>query len=171
MQSFTAALQNLTPIQSQVAALLAAGASHTDTAAECGISRQTIYDWQQSIPAFATALTLGRQEYEAAFHDQLTRLTQLAIDTLEQILNNDKASPSVKLRAALAILKRPSQNKPNAWQLPAPVEPLHLTKSDTISTSPGFANTPRNAPCPCGSQLKFKRCCGRNAPPVISRVA
>ncbi|MGO9239163.1 MAG: SEC-C metal-binding domain-containing protein, partial [Bryobacteraceae bacterium] len=27
--------------------------------------------------------------------------------------------------------------------------------------------TPRNAPCPCGSKLKFKRCCGINAPPVL----
>jgi uncharacterized protein YecA (UPF0149 family) len=24
----------------------------------------------------------------------------------------------------------------------------------------------RNAPCPCGSGAKFKRCCGRNAPPA-----
>ena len=27
--------------------------------------------------------------------------------------------------------------------------------------------TPRNAPCPCGSKLKFKRCCGIDAPPVL----
>jgi len=28
--------------------------------------------------------------------------------------------------------------------------------------------TPRSAPCPCGSGEKFKRCCGKNAPPVLS---
>jgi hypothetical protein len=28
-------------------------------------------------------------------------------------------------------------------------------------------NTPRNAPCPCGSGQKYKRCCGKNAPPVL----
>jgi hypothetical protein len=28
--------------------------------------------------------------------------------------------------------------------------------------------TPRNAPCPCRSGEKFKRCCGRNAPPVLN---
>lgn len=27
--------------------------------------------------------------------------------------------------------------------------------------------TPRNAACPCGSGLKYKRCCARNAPPVL----
>jgi hypothetical protein len=28
--------------------------------------------------------------------------------------------------------------------------------------------TPRNAPCPCGSGAKYKRCCGTDAPPVLS---
>jgi preprotein translocase subunit SecA len=29
-------------------------------------------------------------------------------------------------------------------------------------------STPRNAPCPCGSGQKYKRCCGRNAPAVLN---
>ena len=29
----------------------------------------------------------------------------------------------------------------------------------------------RNSPCPCGSGLKFKRCCGVNAPPVLNKAA
>ena len=31
--------------------------------------------------------------------------------------------------------------------------------------------TPRNAPCPCGSTEKFKRCCGKEAPPVLNQAA
>ena len=31
--------------------------------------------------------------------------------------------------------------------------------------------TPRSAPCPCGSGEKYKRCCGKNAPPVLGRAA
>ena len=31
--------------------------------------------------------------------------------------------------------------------------------------------TPRSAPCPCGSREKFKRCCGKNAPPVLGKAA
>ena len=31
--------------------------------------------------------------------------------------------------------------------------------------------TPRSAPCPCGSREKFKRCCGKNAPPVLNKAA
>ena len=30
--------------------------------------------------------------------------------------------------------------------------------------------TPRNAPCPCGSNEKYKRCCGKNAPPVLGNT-
>ena len=36
------------------------------------------------------------------------------------------------------------------------------------SAEPGA--TPRNAPCPCGSGEKYKRCCGRTAPPVLHAV-
>ena len=34
------------------------------------------------------------------------------------------------------------------------------------TNGPNFV--PRNAPCPCGSGDKFKRCCGKNAPPVLN---
>ncbi|MFZ9595349.1 MAG: SEC-C metal-binding domain-containing protein [Bdellovibrionia bacterium] len=37
------------------------------------------------------------------------------------------------------------------------------TQSDKSSPSPG-----RNEPCPCGSQKKFKRCCGVDAAPKLS---
>ena len=30
---------------------------------------------------------------------------------------------------------------------------------------------PRSAPCPCKSGEKYKRCCGKNAPPVLSNAA
>ena len=30
---------------------------------------------------------------------------------------------------------------------------------------------PRNSPCPCGSREKYKRCCGRTAPPLLTRAA
>jgi hypothetical protein len=31
--------------------------------------------------------------------------------------------------------------------------------------------TPRNAQCPCGSGTKYKRCCGKDAPPVLNKAA
>jgi uncharacterized protein YchJ len=41
-------------------------------------------------------------------------------------------------------------------------------------TASSFCNppaTPRNALCPCGSGVKYKRCCGKNAPPVLNTRA
>jgi SEC-C motif len=34
-----------------------------------------------------------------------------------------------------------------------------------------ISGTPRNAPCPCGSGQKHKRCCGKDAPPVLGEPA
>ena len=43
---------------------------------------------------------------------------------------------------------------------------------DLPSTEPvAPKQTPRNAPCRCGSGAKFKRCCGKDAPPVLNKAA
>jgi hypothetical protein len=58
---------------------------------------------------------------------------------------------------------------------PAPaaaVTPEKPTPAKPVGSS--FCNspaTPRNALCPCGSGVKYKRCCGKNAPPVLNRGA
>ena len=39
----------------------------------------------------------------------------------------------------------------------------------TAPPPPEPAGTPRNAPCPCRSGQKYKRCCGVTAPPVLNR--
>ena len=54
--------------------------------------------------------------------------------------------------------------------LGAPMPPLHAPRPATSSfcKEPSDApSTPRNADCPCGSGLKHKRCCGKDAPPVL----
>ena len=47
-------------------------------------------------------------------------------------------------------------------------EPKPLSTNPTQS-APG--QTPRNAPCTCGSGIKFKRCCGKGAPAVLNLAA
>ena len=39
------------------------------------------------------------------------------------------------------------------------------------SASPAPVLTPRGAQCPCGSGEKYKRCCGKDAPPVLGCAA
>jgi hypothetical protein len=49
---------------------------------------------------------------------------------------------------------------------PKPAEPLFTKQSQS-----GMSVVPRSAPCTCGSGIKFKRCCGRDAPPVLNSAA
>ena len=50
---------------------------------------------------------------------------------------------------------------------PAAENPAKQTRSEPAKT----ALIPRSAPCPCKSGEKYKRCCGKNAPPVLSTQA
>jgi hypothetical protein len=55
-------------------------------------------------------------------------------------------------------------------QAAEPQEAADLPDAELASICKPAASTPRNAPCPCKSGEKYKRCCGRNAPPVLSPV-
>ena len=48
---------------------------------------------------------------------------------------------------------------------------LEKLKKRTHSEAPKPADVPRNAPCPCKSGEKYKRCCGKGAPPVYNLAA
>ena len=47
--------------------------------------------------------------------------------------------------------------------------PLDSSFCNPTQTTP--KPTPRNAFCPCKSGEKYKRCCGKNAPPVLNMAA
>ncbi|MGJ5813705.1 SEC-C metal-binding domain-containing protein [Paludibaculum fermentans] len=51
----------------------------------------------------------------------------------------------------------------------SPVRP----ETTKLTDEPNSATpaTPRSAPCPCGSGLKYKRCCGQTAPPHLGVAA
>jgi hypothetical protein len=53
---------------------------------------------------------------------------------------------------------------------PAPAEMASNCKPATTVPAP-TPNAPRNAPCRCGSGAKYKRCCGKDAPPVLNQAA
>jgi vacuolar-type H+-ATPase subunit H len=71
-----------------------------------------------------------------------------------------KAIAKADVEAILAERKLSSFCKPADPAPPAP---------SSFCEKPKF--TPRNAPCPCGSGTKYKRCCGKNAPPVLNKAA
>jgi len=179
----------LSPVQAQVVAALAAGASISAAAQAAGIHRSTIHNWLKA-PAFSTEFDTSRQEYTDSLRDQLRDLSTLALDTIRQLLENPETPASVRLRAAQLVLNRPQFPK-REWALPEPLytssQQLHnaevaaleadlnhlrlrqeVERSEVRAEATPMEAIARNARCPCGSGLKYKRCCGRSAPPLLS---
>jgi transposase-like protein len=156
----------LTPVQVQVVAALAEGRSVVRAAAEAGIHRTTIHNWMRTSQEFRDAVEQASSHFNAIVADQLKELSAAALETLRQLLARPDTPPSVRLRAALAVLERPAYPA-QEWQVP---EPVRLPRLPAPIPEPVVeASTPRNAPCPCGSGLKFKRCCGGPAsPPTLA---
>ncbi|MBS1827981.1 MAG: SEC-C domain-containing protein [Acidobacteria bacterium] len=184
-------MKPFTVSQTTVIQALAAGATVTSAAKLAEISRPTIYHWLQD-PAFQQAVAYSEQEFALTMHDRIQTLTAKALDKLEALLDDPRSSPNVILKASLAILTRKNWTLPSksieecAPAIHAAAERMEsspeimqeaaayqhqLTKLYTNSQPVNANQIPRGAPCPCGSGLKYKRCCGHNAPPVLNNKA
>ena len=166
-------LDTLTPSQIDVLKALVDGLSITKAAEIGGVHRSTVHLWTRHHPAFARALLLARQDRADCLIDELAGLHQLAIDTFREILSDPKASASVRLKAAMQIVKLVESQRPselaivkNEARFDRLFHDLDLSATANAEPAPLPANQPaprepvRNAPCPCGSRLKYKRCCG-----------
>ena len=174
----------LSPAQARVVVALAQGLSVTAAAREAGVHRDTIYQWLRNQPEFETAVENARAEYVAILADGVRDLAARALETLKELLDDPHTPPAVRLKTALAILQRPAYPK-QTWQLPERIEtPSQQQVQDVfaeieadameakaakagarvVPLPPREAKPPaRCAPCPCGSGLKYKRCCGAAA--------
>jgi uncharacterized protein YchJ len=144
----------LKPGAAQVLAAIVEGKSVSQAARENGIHRSTIYTWIHHSPAFAAALRQLTEERTLAISDQLLEISGDALDTIRHLVTSEDVPPAVRLRAALAVVQAAKRTE---ITLPGSVD----------ETNPISPQTPRNSPCPCGSGLKFKRCCGAAAPPIL----
>src|SRR5437763_2580798 len=187
--------KNLSPVQARVIAALAQGRTATDAARDAGIHRTTIHHWFRTQPRFQTAFEESQREYVETLRDGMRDLAARAVETLRNLLDNPTTPPAVRLRTALAILQRPHFPQPG-WHLPERIESereqqvvdtLKEIKSDydemrmtealqananrkkEEEPSPS-AQIARNAPCPCGSGAKYKRCCGSTSPGTVNRA-
>ena len=160
---------NLTPVQVQVVGALAEGRSVIRAAAAAGIHRTTIHNWMRTSEEFRSAVDQARDHFAACVADQLKELSAAALDTLRQMLASGETPPTVRLRAALAVLERPGGLPETGWQLPEPVR-LPRIPTPPIPLPVVAKLAPRNAACHCGSGLKFKRCCGSSAPSPAPRA-
>ena len=83
---------------------IAAGASITRAAAEAGVHRNTISNWRRETTGFQLALCNAQYDRALLFRERAEDLTTHAFDTLRAILTGPDASPSVRLKAALAVV-------------------------------------------------------------------
>ena len=108
------------------------------------------------------ALVAGQSISAAA---ELGGLTDLALDTFRHILSDDR------LKAAMEIVKLVEAQRPTVRQTTLTEVQFDRVDRDlqlhqvaqTSQPAPQTPNVGRNAPCPCGSPLKYKRCCGNPA--------
>jgi len=95
--------QNLTPKQSKAALVLGATGDVSGAAKTAGVTRTTVYEWLTRADFLATvrgheAATVG------AVARRLVGLGDAAIDTLSSLMEDETGTPSVRLRAAEAVL-------------------------------------------------------------------
>jgi hypothetical protein len=123
----------------------------------------------------------------------LTPSENPATDTAQLAIDRAQAQSNASLRRATAELRRLQTEREvrnqcgsaegltsrkevlSARLLHRRLDGLHrfetiLQQADseiTNRTQSELSSVPRNAPCPCGSGQKYKRCCGRNSPAHI----
>jgi len=138
----------LTDPQLKVLNGLVDGISISEAAKAAGIHRNTVTNWRRHNPEFASFLNEALEERAIHYREELEALAFKAIRVLRTILQDVEAAPSVRLRAAQAVLKLSAVQKTEILHKPAQPQPIRP------SVEPG-----RNAQCPCNSGLKYKRCC------------
>jgi hypothetical protein len=160
----------LTPIQLKVIDLVARSLSLLEAVDQAGTTWSDVTHWRLTIPAFHQGLEQAMQERVIVNQERIQGLVFEAITVLGKVLKDDKASPSLRLRAAQTVFKMTAaakQPKPEAE--PAnETEILHNRAQSPIRLA---ADPGRNSLCSCGSGLKFKRCCANPTPQAIPSAA
>ena len=166
----------LTAVQQDVLQALVAGQSISAAAKAAGIHRSTVHLWTQKHPAFSRALLAARHDRADLLLDELGGLAGLALDTFRHILSDEQAPASVRLKAAMEIVKLVEAQRPTFREttltevqfdrIDRDLQLHQVAQASKPASKPVLKvqNVGRNAPCPCGSPLKYKRCCGNPAP-------
>ena len=95
---------DLSPIQLQALAALAAGATMTAAAESSGVNRTTLHRWLTSDADFVAALNRAKGEVVAALEAELRELGSLAVRAMRDLIVSTDTPPAVRLRACMAAL-------------------------------------------------------------------
>ena len=97
-------------------------------------------------------------------------LSDEELDRLQISIDRARSAAQRTFHRSLKELRRLQSERVYATfaaQENAPHNPAKQTQFEPVKA----ALIPRGAPCPCKSGQKYKRCCGKNAPPVLTTRA
>jgi uncharacterized protein YchJ len=107
----------------------------------------------EELDRLQVSIDRARAAAQRTFHRSLKELRRLQSEHLEPA--------ALMMQQAMATDARQRSEKAAAQNS---AEQTQLPPQKT-------ASIPRSAPCPCKSGEKYKRCCGKNAPPVLFGAA
>jgi uncharacterized protein YecA (UPF0149 family) len=117
----------------------------------------------EEIDRLQTSIDRARAAAQRTFHRSLKELRRLQSEHLEPAALLIKQAMATDALLMRDLEDRKRQFAENAAQ-------QNFAKQ-TQSQPETTASIPRSAPCPCKSGEKYKRCCGKNAPPVLTTRA
>jgi transposase len=102
--------------QESALAALRAGSSFPKAAEEAGVNRTTVYRWVQRDPAFRAAYNAWQRELADSAHARLLKLSERAVEVLEEALKYGDKDVAYKMLKHLGIL-RPRKAGPTNEQV------------------------------------------------------
>src|SRR5450631_3665314 len=116
---------SLSAPQLQVIDALSAGVNSTDAAAQAGVHRNTIANWRRNYLPFRESLANAQYDRALLFREKAEDMVDLAYQTLHDLMNDPKSSPSVRLKAAMFIIEKASTPPPQKKQVELEIEKIH----------------------------------------------
>jgi uncharacterized protein YecA (UPF0149 family) len=164
----------LTPIQLKIINGVANTFSLGEAIDQAGTNRNIVTEWRHTIPAFNEALEKAMRDRAVVNQERIQALVWDAITVMREVLQDKKASPSVRLRAAQTIFKMAAAG--TKLEPTATPEEVADPKTEIVHNSAQApirlaAEPGRNSLCPCGSGVKFKRCCANPVPQTVPAAA
>jgi hypothetical protein len=132
----------LTPEQLIVVNALTEGLNSTDAAAQAGVHRNTIANWRRNSLFFRESLADAQYDRALLFRDKTEEMLDLAFQTLDSLLGDPKASPSVRLKAALFIIAKAITPPQPRKQVPFDISEVRVHKAPVAA--PALAQNTQN---------------------------
>jgi preprotein translocase subunit SecA len=122
----------------------------------------------EDLDRLQVSIDRARAAAQRTFHRSLKELRRLQTEHLEPA-----ALMIQQAMAADALIMKEFEDRKRQFEAENAqgARAVQNSAKQTQSQPEKTASIPRSAPCPCKSGEKYKRCCGKNAPPVLSTQA